>query len=119
MHRDRLTRCNFGLHLKLGKMNYGLGNLDPEWAICPTVPKEGKTRQEVGQKIYSCFSSCTLCAGKVTNLQCPPSNPSDAESSQMTKYIYIPSNVWYLSPRRIAPMVTQIVLFLYKEIYYG
>ena len=29
-HRDSVTRCHLCLNLKVGKMNYGLGKLDPE-----------------------------------------------------------------------------------------
>ena len=38
--------------LKVGKMNYCLGKIDPIWTKCL---KMGKTFLEVGKKIYSCF----------------------------------------------------------------
>ena len=33
-HCDHKMHCHPGLNLKVGKMNYGLGNLDPDWAKC-------------------------------------------------------------------------------------
>ena len=46
-----------GLNLKVGKMNYSLGKMDPNWAKCL---KSGKTFQGVGKKKYSYKESAAL-----------------------------------------------------------
>ena len=53
-----------GLNLKVGKMNYSLCNLDPNWAICL---KSGQNfSREVGKKIY------LWCQGTVQVHHCDP-----------------------------------------------
>ena len=60
LHSDSLMSCPPALNLKVGKMNYGLGNKAPEWAKLSNVQKVGKTFLEVGEKVTDMYQAFWL-----------------------------------------------------------
>ena len=61
-YRDRVTHCQPGLNLKVGKKRPHLGTPDPIWAKCS---KSGQNFSRIGQKkfihdMYSLFA-CEHC----------------------------------------------------------
>ena len=58
-YRDRVTHCQPGLNLKVGKKRPHLGTLDPIWAKCS---KSGQNFSRIGQKkfihVVPCAISC-------------------------------------------------------------
>ena len=64
-HCARVTRCDQGLNLKVSKMNYRLGNPDPNYPICSEI---GQNVSRSGQS----FSSIIDLDGQQPQIQQSP-----------------------------------------------